>query len=63
MQNGPWHEKQHALNNESVLRVNQQLVAQFSEAFDDTSIDIRGEALARTICAIWPIANPANLTA
>jgi hypothetical protein len=60
MQNGPWNEKQQALNSESVLRLNQQLVAQFPERFDDKSIDARGADLARVICTIWPIAGQAD---
>ena len=62
MQNGPWHEKQQALNSESVLRLNQQLVAQFPGNFDDESIDARGAALARAICTIWPITESTNTT-
>ncbi len=49
-----WPAKQKQLNKWGKLLLNARLVEEHPETFDEAAIDVRGDALARRICAIWP---------
>jgi hypothetical protein len=54
MSNSGWIEKQKALTDHSLLAMNQQLVASYSDRFDERCIGERGSYLAQKIVARWP---------
>jgi Protein of unknown function (DUF1524)/Protein of unknown function DUF262 len=54
LSNAPWTTKKTALWQQSLLAMNQQLVEEYPEHFDDQAIAARSEQLARHILAIWP---------
>jgi hypothetical protein len=54
LSNSEWRVKQKALNQGSKLLLNTEVGQAYPEAFDETSIDARGEWLAERICSIWP---------
>jgi hypothetical protein len=54
MKNAAWPVKQKQLNKGSKLLINQWLIDEFPDRFDESSIDRRGEWLADRIVSIWP---------
>jgi uncharacterized protein DUF262/uncharacterized protein DUF1524 len=54
MQNAAWLVKQKQLNKGSKLLINQWLIDEFPDRFEESSIDRRGEWLADRIISSWP---------
>jgi hypothetical protein len=54
MTNAAWATKQTKLNKGSKLLINQWLIDEFPDRFDESSIDRRGEWLADRLISIWP---------
>jgi Protein of unknown function (DUF1524) len=54
LSNAPWPTKRPALAQHSLLPMNQQLVEDYPERFDEIAIAARGEELARHVLAVWP---------
>jgi hypothetical protein len=53
MSHAGWDVKRQALEKHSLLAMNQVLVHEYGNGFDETSIDQRGEQLAHHILALW----------
>lgn len=54
LSNAAWQAKRAGLTQHSLLAMNQQLVEDHPQSFDEESIRARGELLARHILSVWP---------
>jgi hypothetical protein len=54
LSNDPWAEKRSELARHSALRLNAQLVHDYTDRFDEDAIDVRGAALADLLIDEWP---------
>lgn len=54
LSNAAWETKRPGLARHSLLAMNQGLVEEYAEEFDERAIAARGEKLARHILALWP---------
>ena len=54
LSNGPWRDKQKALNQHSKLLLNTRLLERYGERFDEDAVDERTRELVETLCAVWP---------
>jgi hypothetical protein len=54
LSNSAWPKKRSAVREHSVLLMNNRLVDEHPESWDEADIDARGAELADTICQVWP---------
>jgi hypothetical protein len=54
LSNAPWAQKRTALNKESKLLLNVELIESYPDSFDEAAVEERGARLVERICAFWP---------
>jgi hypothetical protein len=54
LSNASWEKKRPSLFDNSLLAMNQKLVADYPKTFDENSIATRGKLLAELIASLWP---------